>query len=137
MSRLFAATIVIVVALSSPASATLVRCKADEASTPLNTGSLSDLSPWTKDELTTGIEFSFDSTSGLLRTHRQGAGQSQPMRFEVIQAGTQQNDLVAVSRRPCMAACPVDLFRVRVWRSPMTFVFVDSSGSVYTGRCHN
>ncbi|MCA3264953.1 MAG: hypothetical protein ING19_02695 [Azospirillum sp.] len=137
MSRSFATTIAIGIALSSPASATLIRCKAVETSTPLNTGSLSDLHPWSKADLATGVEFSFDSASGLLRVHRREAGQSQPIRFEVIQAGSHQNDLVAVARRPCIVACPVDSLRVRVWQSPMTFMFVDSTATLYTGRCQN
>jgi hypothetical protein len=128
---------VVVGTLTTPAAADLVRCRAAGASTPLNSGSLSDSSPVVEADLAAAIEFSFDSASGLLRVHRRNAAQSQPFQFEVLQKGSASNDLVAISRRPCAASCPFDFLRVRVWQKPVTFLFVDSTGGIYTGRCES
>jgi hypothetical protein len=136
MKRFLALPFLVLLLVASPAHATVFRCTAAEAATPLRSGSLRDTDPVLQQQMSRQFGIHFDSASGLLRTFRAVDNlQSQPWQFEMIQRGTDANDLVAVSRRPCLASCPVELLRIRLWQREKTFVFVDSSGVVFVGTC--
>jgi hypothetical protein len=118
------------------AQATVLRCLASDAATPLRSGSLRETDERVQSEMTRLSGIHFDTVSGLLRTFRAADGlQSQPWQFETVQRGTDNNDLVAISRRPCLVSCPVDLLRIRLWERKKTFVFNDSQGVVFAGTC--
>lgn len=121
--------------MAHPSAASLYRCEASGVVDPLSTGSLSQPSPASKILFDAGFGLTFDAVSGLLRTGVRQRTQNEPSKFSVISPGNNQNDLVALYQSACVASCPLAFLKIRVWQPSMPFLYVDVTGSVWSGTC--
>lgn len=107
------------------AQARLLRCKVEDAREP-NAGTLetSEIN-----QLSVGQEMLFDEVEGVLtmpggiRWH-----------FNQIQAGTAENDLIAIRTLAGPASIAQMIFRLRSWEPDLQFLFV-FGWEVQSGRC--
>ena len=75
--------------------------------------------------------FTYDAATGVLRY---GSEDTTPLKMEIMMRGSKVNDIVAFRTFRGTGSSGVNVFRIRVWKPEMPFLYLHTT-EVLTGRC--